>query len=136
MPLRARTMVELREEVVSRVVAGLRITEVADMYGLSRPTVYEWVKRYEADGVDGLEDRSRAPKHSPSRTDEAIKAMLISERTKWGFGSKAILQRLQEQHPEIDWPARSTVDGIFKNAGLTQRRRKRERKRITPFVRP
>jgi len=57
MPLRARTIVELREEVVSRVEAGLRITDVALMYGLSRPTVYEWVKRYEADGVAGLDGR-------------------------------------------------------------------------------
>jgi transposase InsO family protein len=136
MPLRARTIVELREKVVSRVKAGLRITEVALMYGLSRPTVYEWVKRYEADGVAGLEDRSRAPNHSPSRTGETVKEMLIAERSKWGFGSKAILQRLEEQHPEIEWPARSTVDDIFKRAGLTERRRKRERKRITPFVRP
>jgi putative transposase len=36
----------------------------------------------------------------------------------------------------VEWPARSTVDGIFKRAGLTQPRRKRERKRITPFLRP
>lgn len=136
MPLRARTIVELREEVVLRVLAGLQITEAAGMYGLSRPTVYEWVERYKASGVEGLEDHSRAPNHSPSRTDETIKQRLIAERVKWGFGSKAILQRLSEEQPEIEWPARSTVDGIFKQAGLTQRRRKRERKRITPFVRP
>jgi len=136
MPLRARTMVELREEVVLRVKAGLKVTEVARMYELSRPTVYEWVEGYGADGVEGLEDRSRAPKSSPHRTDEAIEQMLIAERKRWGFGSKAILQRLSEQQPEIEWPARSTVDGIFKRAGLTQGRRKRERKRITPFVGP
>lgn len=106
------------------------------MYGLSRPTVYSWLGRYEEGGVEGLHDRSRAPKSSPSRTEKAIEQMLIAERKKWGFGSKAILQRVREQHPEIGWPARSTVDEIFKRAGLTQARRKRERKRITPFVRP
>jgi len=61
---------------------------------------------------------------------------LIAERKKWGFGSKAILRRLEEEHPEIEWPARSTVDEIFKRAGLTQARRKRDRKRVTPFARP
>lgn len=136
MPLRARTIVELREEVVLRVQGGLGISEVAQMYGLSRPTVYSWLARYEEDGVEGLNDRSRAPRSSPSRTETAIEQMLIAERKKWGFGSKAILQRLREQNPEIEWPARSTVDEIFKRAGLTQARRKRERKRITPFVRP
>lgn len=136
MPFRARTIVELREEVVLRVRGGLGISEVASMYGLSRPTVYAWVSRYEEGGLEALEDRSRAPKTSPSRTDEAIEQMLIAERRKWGFGSKAILQRLREQHSDIEWPARSTVDGIFKRAGLSEPRRKRERKRITPFVRP
>ncbi|HUR83585.1 MAG TPA: IS481 family transposase [Thermoanaerobaculia bacterium] len=136
MPLKARTIVELREEVVLRVKAGLGISEVARMYGLSRPTVYAWMERYGEGGVEGLEDRSRAPKSSPARTHEEIERVLIEERIKWGFGSKAILQRLREEHSDIDWPARSTVDGIFKRAGLSEPRRKRERKRITPFVRP
>jgi hypothetical protein len=38
--------------------------------------------------------------------------VLIDERNKWGFGSKAILQRLREEHSDIDWPARSAVDGL------------------------
>jgi putative transposase len=136
MPLRARTIVELREEVVRRVLGGLGITEVAQMYGLSRPTVYDWIARYEQGGEEALEDRSRAPKSTPNRTDKAVEQVLIGERKKWGFGSKAILQRLEEEHPEIEWPARSTVDEIFKRAGLTQARRKRDRKRVTPFARP
>lgn len=136
MPLRARTIMELREEVVLRVRGGLGITEVAEMYGLSRPTVYDWMGRYERGGVEALTDRSRAPKSSPNRVNEAIEQRLIAERQKWGFGSKATLQRLREEDPNIEWPARSTADEIFKRAGLTQRRRKGERKRITPFVRP
>jgi putative transposase len=136
MPLKARTIVELREEVVQRVERGLTISEVAWQYGLSRPTVYEWVRRYEKAGVEGLVDRSRAPRRSPNRTDDAIRERLIAERRKWDFGSKAILQRLKEEDPASHWPARSTVDGIFKSAGLTKRRRQRERKRITPFLRP
>jgi putative transposase len=136
MPLRARTIVELREEVVTRVERGLGISEAARMYGLSRPTVYDWLERYEAEGAAGLKDRSRAPLSSPRRTAEAIAERLIAERVKWGFGSKAILQRLREEDPSVDWPARSTVDGIFKRAGLTALRRRRERKRVTPFLRP
>jgi putative transposase len=136
MPLRTRTMVELREEVVLCVRAGLGIAEAAARFGVSRPTVYDWVERYERGGLEGLEDRSRKPKTSPNRTEQSVERMLLAERKRWGFGSKAILQRLQEAHPEIEWPARSTVDGIFKRAGLTRERRTRERKRITPFARP
>src|SRR5262249_43592048 len=37
---------------------------------------------------------------------------------------------------EVDWPSRSTADEIFRRAGLVKKRAKRERKRVTPFVRP
>src|SRR5688572_6036661 len=110
MPLRVRTIVDLREEVVKRVRAGLSVSEAARTYTLSRPTIYEWLARYERDGVSGLEDRSRAPRTCPHRTDEWIEQRLIEERRKWRFGSKAILQRLIEEHSGIAWPARSTVD--------------------------
>jgi len=35
--------------------------------GVSRRTVYKWVKRYEAEGVSGLADRSSRPHHSPRK---------------------------------------------------------------------
>lgn len=134
MPLRARTVVEMREEVVERVRNGMSVSEAARSYGISRPTIYEWLHRHETG--EGLHDRSRVPLTCPHRTAEWIEQRLIAERKKWGFGSKAILQRLREEAPEVDWPARSTADEIFKRAGLCGRRRKRERKRITPFLRP
>lgn len=136
MPLQVRTIVDLRTEVVERVESGLSISEVARLYGVSRPTVYEWLRRYAAEGRDGLLERSRAPRSCPHRTDEYVVERLIEERRKWRLGSKAILQRLIEQEPDVEWPARSTADDIFRRAGLVTPRRKRERKRVTPFVRP
>jgi len=134
MPLQVRSKVDLREEVVKRVEAGLPISEVARMYGVSRPTVYEWLRRFRSSGREGLEDLSRAPHSCPHRTEEWIVERLIKERRKWHFGSKAILQRLIEAEPEVAWPARSTADDIFQRAGLVEAQRKRERKRITPFM--
>lgn len=135
MPLRARTIVELREEIIKRVERDLPVSEAAALYGVSRPTIYEWMRRYQLEGVEGLKDRSRAPKSCPHRTPECIEQRLIAERRRWGFGSKQILQRLMEDEPEVAWPARSTVDGIFDRAGLVHQRRRRERKRVTPFLR-
>jgi putative transposase len=135
MPLRVRTIVELREEVARRVEEGLPISEAARMYGLSRPTIYEWISRYRLEGVEGLRDRSRSPRSCPHRTPQWIEQRLIAERRRWGFGSKQILQRLIEEAPEVEWPARSTVDGIFDRAGLVRARKRRERRRVTPFLR-
>lgn len=136
MPLEVRTIVDLREEVVERVKDGLSISEAARLYGVSRPSVYEWLRRYEGEGREGLVDRSRAPRSCPHKTADYVVERLIEERRKWRFGSKAILQRLIEQEPDVVWPARSTADDIFRRAGLVLPRRKRERKRVTPFVKP
>ena len=34
--------------------------------GISRPTLRKWARRYAADGIDGLVDRSRRPHNSPN----------------------------------------------------------------------
>jgi transposase-like protein len=35
--------------------------------GISRPTLRKWWRRYQAEGVAGLEERSRRPRSSPGR---------------------------------------------------------------------
>src|ERR1700755_3634894 len=88
--------------------------------------------RLEAAASRGSPDRLSRPAPAgrathppaPTRTDEAIERRVIEERKQWGFGSKKILRRLQDEQPEVAWPPRSTIDAIFKRAGLTQRRRK------------
>lgn len=34
-------------------------SQLCERYGISRKTGYKWVERYHAEGVEGLEDRSR-----------------------------------------------------------------------------
>jgi transposase InsO family protein len=45
------------------------------------------------------------------------------------LGSKKILARLQAEHPEITWPARSTIDAILKREGLVPDRVVKKRRR-------
>lgn len=135
MPLREQTIVDLRKEMMEAVRRGHSIAEVARMFGVSRPTVYEWLRRYDPDDPSTLQDRSRAPNERPSKTDVAIEQRLIEERERWGFGSKKILARLSETEPDLSWPHRSTVDGIFKRAGLVRSRRKRRPSSNAPFAR-
>jgi transposase len=48
-----------RARIVLLVGAGLTVEEVADRTGFSRNAVYRWRCRYEAQGVDGLDDAPR-----------------------------------------------------------------------------
>lgn len=127
MALRNRTVVEQRRAAVEAVKQGVSVSEVARRLGVSRQAVYDWCCREAARGFAGLEDASRRPHHSPARTPEPIEQRLIAERKKWGFGAKKILRRLQDEDPTVVWPPRSTVDVIFKRAGLVQPRHRIKR---------
>ena len=61
----ARTTVYARRLLVDRVLAGHRPGEVAKQLGVSRQTVYKWVRRWRAEGAAGLFDRSSRPRRSP-----------------------------------------------------------------------
>ena len=62
-----------RAELVKRVLFEKQsVKEVSRAMGVSRRTVYKWVKRYEAEGVSGLEDRSSRPRQSPQRWSEKL----------------------------------------------------------------
>jgi putative transposase len=105
----------------------ISVSEIAQRLGVSRQAIYGWRARYLEDGESGLKDRSRRPHHSPTQTAEWIEQRLIAERNQTGFGSKKILRRLQDAEPEVAWPPRSTIDAVFKRAGLVQDHRTTKR---------
>ncbi|NOY54361.1 MAG: helix-turn-helix domain-containing protein [Actinobacteria bacterium] len=53
-------MAELRLEVLMEAErTGLTVTEICKRYGISRQTYYRYRRRYLAEGLPGLQDRSR-----------------------------------------------------------------------------
>ena len=58
-------LVELRYQAVLEVLNGASVTDVARRYGVARQTVHEWLRRYAADGLAGLADRSSKPLSCP-----------------------------------------------------------------------
>lgn len=69
--------VRLRIAVVSKDV---NVSAFCRQYGLSRETFYVWRRRFEAEGLDGLEPRSRAPRTSPQRISDALIEAIIDKR--------------------------------------------------------
>jgi transposase-like protein len=68
----ARLTPKGREQMVHCVVdGGLSSAATARKYNTTPKTVAKWVKRFRAEGVDGLRDRSSRPLSSDSQTPQA-----------------------------------------------------------------
>ena len=105
-------------------------------YGITPKTGYKWVARYQDEGVDGLEERSRRPKASPQRTPYRIRKAILElrERGPEKLGPKKIQVLLAQRFPEESLPSKTTVYNILHAAGLVQPRRRRQR--VPPYPLP
>lgn len=74
-----------REVLVTRIQAGQRPAEIAQAMGTSVTTVRKWWRRFESEGVAGLQDRSSRPRRSPcsltSKCRERIIALRLDRKT-------------------------------------------------------
>lgn len=116
--LAARVTVEIRLRAVAAVKDGAAVVDVAEQFGVTRQTVTAWRRRYEANGLDGLRDRSRRPHSSPHRIPAAVEALICElrrEHRRWGARRIAFeLRRVGQQNP----PSRSTVHRVLVRNGL------------------
>jgi transposase InsO family protein len=97
-------------------------------FSVSRKTGYKWLERYEAAGVEGLIDRSRAPHAHPQAVSGTIaERCLAVRRAHPSWGPAKVRAYLERRDPVIAWPAASTIGTLFDREGLTVRRRLRRR---------
>jgi len=102
----------------------LSITELCELYSVSRKTGYKWIERYLTSGPSGLEDRSRKPCSSPNQTPQHIVDAFIELRCRHpSWGAKKLLTILQKRHPSWALPGRSTVCDILRRHGLVPTKR-------------
>lgn len=73
-----RTTQEERVEIVSYCIANDKdYGKTIDRYGVSYQQIYSWVRKYEADGVDGLCDRRGKRKDEASMSEvEKLRARI------------------------------------------------------------
>jgi transposase len=79
---------EQRYQAVLAVISdGLSISQVAEKVGVSRQTLHSWLARYEAQGLEGLVDRSHRPVSCPYQMPAVVEAALLElrrSRPYWG----------------------------------------------------
>jgi transposase InsO family protein len=133
--LKVVTMAELRFEVLFEPArTGETVADVCRRYGISRDTYYRYRRRYLAEGVEGLEDRSRKPKTSPAQIPTEVELRIVEMRTthpRWG--ARRIRAELAREG--FDAPAVSTVHQALRRHGLVAAQPPRKAKADKRFER-
>jgi len=74
------------------------VAKTCRYYGISRTLFYKWKRRYEAEGLGGLRNRSRRPKTSPKATSTEVVGKVIYLRSNYHFGPQKISMYLKRYH--------------------------------------
>jgi transposase InsO family protein len=118
MPWKCGTVMDSRQEFVRLAEQGnVSVAELCRRFGISRETGYLYLRRYRAEGTDGLQDRSSRPRQSPARCAPEIEARIIALREahpRWG--GRKLARRLRDLGVE-GVPAASTVTEVLRRHG-------------------
>ncbi len=114
------------------------VAELCRAFGVSRPTGYRWIARYQEAGHDvaALADRSRRPHTSPQAVSEEIRDRIVDLRKlhpRWG--PRKLRAWLADHYPARYVPAPSTLAELLRRYGLCAPRR-RARRRTPPATAP
>jgi transposase InsO family protein len=90
----ARTNLFARRLIVERVAAGWPAAQVAEQLGVSRATVYKWVRRFAEGGVAALADRSSRPVRMPARTPHRVESRVLAARRRRKRGAVVLAAEL------------------------------------------
>jgi transposase InsO family protein len=99
-----------RQLLIQRIlIEGWSVPTAARAQGVSRATGYKWVRRFRAEGVAGLADRTSRPHHSPRRTAAIDVERILQARAELRWGPDRL-------GPFLGRPA-STVAAVLRRTG-------------------
>jgi transposase len=119
--------------VLAVIVDGLSVSQVAEKAGVSRQTMHARLARYEAEGLEGLTDRSHRPVRCPHQMPAEVEAALLElRRTRPYWGPQRLVHELDRRGVK-PLPSASAVYRALLRAGMidaaTRDRRSRKWKR-------
>lgn len=110
---RAKLTVLGRRLLVDRILGdGMAVAHAADMAGVSRQTAWKWLRRFEAEGEAGLEDRSSRPHRMPRALPQELVDAILAARHERRFGPHRLA-------PLLGVP-RSTIGDVLARRGLSR----------------
>lgn len=92
MPWRRATVMDQRIRFVLLAKRKEKpLSRLCEEFGISRPTGYLWLRRYEEAGsVTGLAEKSRRPNSSPHQTEAGVENAVVELRKSKGWGARKV----------------------------------------------
>ena len=111
----------------------LSMAQLCRDFGISRPTGYKWLRRWQEDPAGGVADRSCAPRTHPHRLAEDLAQEILRLRLHHPtWGPRKLRAALQRESPQQAWPAPSTIGELLRHHALSEPRGQRRRAHATP----
>ena len=91
MPWQTKNQMNQRSEFAIKAMKTDNFRELCREYGISPRVGYKWKARFEQEGLAGMGERSRRPKHSPDGLPEEVvcRIVLLKERHRHWGGAQA-----------------------------------------------
>lgn len=125
--------VERRRHALKLIEEGLTVADAAEAVHRSRRWLSKW--KHRSGAGEGIEDRSKAPDHSPTATGSDTVELVLSYRDRLendpvaSIGGMSILAAMERDG--IDpIPSERTIERILNRAGRTRPRTKRTRSTV------
>ena len=111
MPWKDTTTMEQKVEFICEWLSGkYTISELCRFYGVSRPTAYLLINRYEKSGIEGLVDKSKAPRNHPNKTSKEVELRILRLKKKHRrWGAKKITKLLFNYFTRDEIPSVVTI---------------------------
>lgn len=127
MPWRTKSVMDQRTRFVLEAERGFHsFSELCRRYGVSRPTGYKWVERYNAEGLEGLRDRSHRTESCPHATPQELVDRILELRKHRGWGAKKLRKVLLREFDAV--PSVDTVHQVLRRGGMIEAPKPRRRR--------
>ena len=116
---------ETRKKAIERYVKGESPKSIYTDLGRSRYWFFKWLKRYKTGDAGWHKDKSKAPKSSPTATNNIDKQRIVATRRRLEsqkfaqIGASAIKWELSKSG--FDFPSDRTINRVLKREGLIKK---------------
>lgn len=108
---------------------------MAVRYGVSRQTIYAWKSKYNVGGLEGLREKSRRPRSSPTRIPAEVEALACEmRRANPRWGARRIAFEIARTSPAAA-PSRATVHRVLERNGLIRHQKQQHRRKYRRWQR-